>query len=92
MQQKNYDLIGDLLETDVLMLFRQVLREEESLLKVGVQEQFGYLPTMTLSNIGVMNTESFCERILSFDTQKISVVQSNRSDDLKNSELELNPA
>ena len=64
-QQKNYDLMGDLLEADVLMLFRQVLREEESLVKVGGQSQFGYLPTMTLVNIGVMNTESFCERILS---------------------------
>ena len=47
-QQKNYDLMGDLLDTDVLILFRQVLREEESLLKVGAQSQFGYLPTMTL--------------------------------------------
>jgi hypothetical protein len=47
-QQKNYDLMGDLLEADVLMLFRQVLREEESLVKVGGQSQFGYLPTMVL--------------------------------------------
>ena len=64
-QQKNYDLMGDLLEADVLMLFRQVLREEESLVKVGGQAQFGYLPTMALANIGAMNAESFCERILS---------------------------
>ncbi len=64
-QQKNYDLMGDLLEADVLMLFRQVLREEESLVKVGGQTQFGYLPTMALANIGAMNAESFCERILS---------------------------
>ena len=64
-QQKNYDLMGDLLEADVLILFRQVLREEESLVKVGGQAQFGYLPTMALANIGAMNAESFCERILS---------------------------
>ena len=57
--------MGDLLEEDILMLFRQVLREEESLVKVGGQEKFGYLPRMTLANIGAMNTESFCERILS---------------------------
>ncbi len=30
---------GDLLETDILMIFRQVLREEESLVKVGGQTQ-----------------------------------------------------
>ena len=64
-QQKNYDLMGDLLEADILILFRQVLREEESLVKVGGQAQFGYLSRMTLSNIGAMNVESFCERILS---------------------------
>jgi hypothetical protein len=33
--QKNYDLMGDLLEVDILILFRQVLREEESLVKVS---------------------------------------------------------
>ena len=65
MEQKNYDLMGDLLEADILMLFRQVLRQEESLVKVGGQAQFGYLPRMTLANIGAMNAESFCERILS---------------------------
>jgi hypothetical protein len=65
MEQKNYDLMGDLLEADILMLFRQVLRQEESLVKVGGQAQFGYLPRMALANIGAMNAESFCERILS---------------------------
>ena len=64
-QQKNYDLMGDLLEEDILILFRQVLREEESLVKVGGQTEFGYLPRMSLANIGAMNSESFCERILS---------------------------
>ena len=64
-EQKNYDLMGDLLEADILMLFRQVLREEEALVKVGGQAQFGYLPRMALANIGAMNAESFCERILS---------------------------
>ena len=57
--------MGDLLETDILMIFRQVLRGVESLVKVGGQAQFGYLHRMTWANIGTMNTESFCERILS---------------------------
>ena len=64
-EQKNYDLMGDLLEADILMFFRQVLREEESLVKCGGQAQFGYLPRMALASIGAMNAESFCERILS---------------------------
>ena len=64
-EQKNYDLMGDLLEGDILMLFRQVLREEETLVKVGGQAQFGYLPGMVLVNIVAMTAEPFCERILS---------------------------
>jgi hypothetical protein len=57
--------MGDLLETDILMIFRQVLRGVESLVKVGGQSQFGCLPRMTWSNIVTMNTEFFCARILS---------------------------
>ncbi len=53
-EQKNYDLMGDLLEADILMLFRQVLREEESVVKIGGQAQFGYLPRMSLANIDAM--------------------------------------
>jgi hypothetical protein len=34
----------DLLETDILMIFRQVLREEESLVKVGGQTQLVTCP------------------------------------------------
>jgi hypothetical protein len=67
-EQKNYDWMGDLLETDILILFRQVLREEESLVKIGGRAPFGYLPGMTLANIGAMTAESFCERILSCDS------------------------
>ncbi len=65
MQKKVYDLMDDLLEADVLKLYRQVLTEEETLVKTGGQAQFGYLPRMALLNIGAMNAESFCERTLS---------------------------
>jgi hypothetical protein len=64
-QKKVYDLMDDLLEADVLKVYRQVLAEEEALVKAGGQTQFGYLPRMTLANIGAMNAESFCERTLS---------------------------
>ncbi len=64
-QKKVYDLMDDLLEADVLKVYRQVLAEEETLVKGGGQAQFGYLPRMALANIGAMNAESFCERTLS---------------------------
>jgi hypothetical protein len=54
-----------LLEADVLKLYRQVLSEEEVLVKTGGQAQFGYRPRMVLTNIDSMNAESFCERTLS---------------------------
>ena len=57
--------MDDLLEADLFKLYRQVLTDEESLVKAGRKVQFGYLPRMTLANIVAMNAESFCERTLS---------------------------
>ena len=41
------------------------MSEEETQVKAGDKAQFGYLPRMALTIIGVMNAESFCERTLS---------------------------
>ena len=60
-----YDLMDDLMEADDLMMFRKVLKEEETQVEGGDQVQFGYLPGMTLTNIGVLNAQSFCERTMS---------------------------
>jgi hypothetical protein len=49
-KKKVYDLMDDLLEADVLKLYRQVLAEEEALVKAGGQAQFGYLCRMTLED------------------------------------------
>jgi len=78
-QKKVYDLMDDLLEEDVLKLYRQVLSEEEALVKAGGQAQFGYLPRMTLANIGAMNTESFCERTLSCASLIVTDLHTNLS-------------
>jgi hypothetical protein len=42
-QKKVYDLMDDLLEVDVLKLYRQVLTEEDTQVMVGGKVQFGYL-------------------------------------------------
>jgi len=62
---KVYDLMDDLLDADVFKVYSQVLSEEESQVKAGGKDQFGYFPRMVLANIGAMNAESFCERTLS---------------------------
>jgi hypothetical protein len=71
--------MDDLLETDVLKLYRLVLGEEEALVKAGGQAQFGYLPRMTLTNIGSMNAESFCERTLSCTSLIVTDLHTNLS-------------
>ena len=78
-QKKVYDLMDDLLEADVLKMYRQVLTEEEALVKVGGQAQFGYLPRMALANIGAMNAESFCERTLSCASLIVTDLHTNLS-------------
>lgn len=78
-QKKVYDLMDDLLEADVLKLYRQVLAEEEALVKAGGQAQFGYLPRMALANIGAMNAESFCERTLSCASLIVTDLHTNLS-------------
>ena len=62
---KDYDLMDDLLEADVLKIYRQVLTQQEAQVKTGDKVQFGYLPRMTLVDIVTMNVESFCESTIS---------------------------
>ena len=59
--------MDDLLESDVLKMYRQVLTQEETQVKkkTGDKTQFGYFPRMTLANIDTMNVETFCERTIS---------------------------
>jgi hypothetical protein len=73
--------MDDLLEAAVMMIFRKVLKEEEAQVKTGGQAQFGYLPRMVLTNIGTMNTESFCERILSCASLIVTDLHTPRSPD-----------
>ena len=44
--EKVYDLVDDLLEADILMLCRNVLKEEEAQGKAG--GKVGYLPRMAI--------------------------------------------
>ena len=53
-----YDLVDDLFEADILMLCRNVLKEEEAQGKAGGKAQFGHLSRMALAIIGAMNKES----------------------------------
>ena len=50
MKQKDYALMDDLLDTDVLMMYSQVLKEEDTQVKSGGYLQFGYFPRMVLVN------------------------------------------
>jgi hypothetical protein len=78
-QKKVYDLMDDLLESDVLNLYSQVLTEKETLVKDGGQVQFGYLSRMVLANFDTMNAESFCERTLSCTSLIVTDLHTNLS-------------
>ncbi len=54
---QKYDLNDDLMGADVLIIFRKVLNEMEAQVEGGDQAQFGYLPRMTLENIGTLIAE-----------------------------------
>jgi hypothetical protein len=60
-----YDLMTDLLYADMFKVFSDMMRSESLLIQRGKSAKFGYLPMMTVTSLGVLNAESFCERVLS---------------------------
>jgi hypothetical protein len=60
-----YDLMTDLLHVDMFKVLSDMLCSEVLLIKRGNSEMFEYLPMMAVATLGALNTESFCERVLS---------------------------
>jgi hypothetical protein len=59
------DLMTDFLHVDMFKVLSDVLRSETLLIQRGKSTKFGYLPMMVVTTLGSLNTESFCERVLS---------------------------
>ena len=59
-----YDLMTDLLDTNMFMVYSDILRSE-SLRIQQKSAKFGYLPMMEVATLGALNVESFYERVLS---------------------------
>jgi hypothetical protein len=57
--------MADLLHVDMLKVLSDMLRSEVLLIQRGKSAKFGYLPMMVVTTVGALNTESFCERVLS---------------------------
>ncbi len=60
-----YDLMADLLHSDMFTLLSDVRRSETLRIQQGKPAKFGYLPMMAVATLGALNAESFCERVLS---------------------------
>ena len=60
-----YDLMSDLLHFNMFKVFSDMLRSESLRIQQYKSAKFGYLPMMTVDTLGALNTESFCERVLS---------------------------
>ncbi len=60
-----YDLMTDLVDVDMFKVYSDMLRSESlRILQVNLPK-FGYLPMMSVATLGVLNTESLYERVLS---------------------------
>ena len=56
------DLVGDLMNKDVGMVYRKIIETDP------LRRSYGYIPLMALSSpaqIGALMAESFCERVIS---------------------------
>jgi hypothetical protein len=60
-----YDLMSDFLHTDMFKVLSDMLRSESLLIQRVKSAKFGYLPMMSVATLGALNSESFCERVLS---------------------------
>jgi hypothetical protein len=60
-----YDLMSDLLDTNMFKVFSDMLRSDALRIHQCKSAKFGYLLMMTVATLGALNTESFCERVLS---------------------------
>ncbi len=60
-----YDLITDLLDANMFKVYVDMLKSDKQRVKTGQPAKFGYLPMMVVATLGVVNAESFCERVLS---------------------------
>ena len=60
-----YDLMSDLLHFNMFKVFSDMLRSESLRIQQYKSAKFGYLPMMAVDTLGALNTESFCESVLS---------------------------
>ena len=56
-------------------VYVDMLKSDKQRVKGGQTVKFGYLPMRTVATLGVLNAESFCERVLS----SVKLVLSNDS-------------
>ncbi len=60
-----YDLITDLLDDNMFKVYADMLKNDKQRVKGGQVVKFGYFPMMSVTTLGVLNVESFCECVLS---------------------------
>ena len=78
-------IIVDLLDVDMFKVYADMLKNDKKRVKTGQSSKFGYLPMMTVATLDVLNTESFCECVLSF----VKLVVSDLHVSLKPSEIRM---
>jgi len=60
-----YDFMADLLHTNMFKVYSDMLWSDSLRIQKIKSGKFGYLPIMSVTTLGDLNTESFCECVLS---------------------------
>jgi hypothetical protein len=55
----------DLLHSNMFKVYWDMFRSDSLRMQKGQTDKFGYLSMMVVATLGVLNTESFCECVLS---------------------------
>jgi hypothetical protein len=60
-----YDLMSDLVDSDMFKVYSDMPWSEVFRIQQDKSPKFGYLTMMSVDTLGALNTESFCECVLS---------------------------
>lgn len=69
---RNLDVLEDLVDADMLAIFRKVVDKEKQQVESGTQKLYCLLPAVASCKLGALNAEAFCERVISCANNVVS--------------------
>lgn len=66
------DILEDLVDADMLAFYRTINEAEQKRVEAGQTKLYGLLPAIASCRLGALNSESFCERVISCANNVVS--------------------